>query len=72
MGLEEIFDQVMEVVFNTANQLQYAASTWLIGPVGGCRLISQSEYLRRGRVADCKMRVSRPPALHLDVDVIPT
>ena len=43
MGLEDIFDQVMELVFNTAKQLQYAASTWLVGPVGGSRLITQKD-----------------------------
>ena len=53
MGLEGIFDQVMELVFNTAKQLQYAAKAWIVGPIGGGRFIRQSEYLRN-------LRLSRP------------
>ena len=58
MKVEEIFDQVMDVVFNTAKGLLSLASAWVVGPVGGGRLIRESEFSRN-------LRMSRPPALNL-------
>ena len=65
MGLEDIFDQVMELVFNTAKQLQYAANAWIVGPIGGGRFIRQSEYLRN-------LRLSRPLPILRGPRVMPT
>ena len=65
MGLEDIFDQVMELVFNTAKQLQYAAKAWIVGPIGGGRFIRQSEYLRN-------LRLSRPLPILRGPRVMPT
>ena len=50
MRLQEIFDKVMEIVFETVGELKSSVNSWIVGPSGGGRLVGLGKRPPRLRI----------------------
>ena len=75
---EDMFDKVMEIVFDTVKELQFYAKmvfsidpdgfrsrTWIVGPVGGGRLVGHVPRMRRPSGVDTSRELEQIPLMDL-------
>ena len=62
---EDMFDKVIELVFYTVKELQFYARTWIVGPVGGGRLVGHVPRMRRPPGVDTSRELEQIPLMDL-------